>query len=267
MQDGYFTKSIDQVFTKRNIDNAMNPKGIVVRESRDSEEHPKSLAIIVALDVTGSMGMVPHELVKDGLPNMVSKMIEGGVEDPQILFTAIGDHKCDQAPLQVGQFESGDKELDGWLTDVYLEGNGGGNGGESYFLAWYFASRHTATDCWDKRKEKGFLFTIGDEPVHRIVPASALKEIMGGGEFQEMTANQLLKEASERYNVYHLHITQTYNGRRQEVADGWRELMGNNLVIVESADSVSQTISSIILNNAGTSGMATEIKPETEEIL
>ncbi|MCA9968198.1 MAG: hypothetical protein KC423_28325, partial [Anaerolineales bacterium] len=39
----------------------MNPAG-VVRESRDSDSHPDSVAIGVLFDVTGSMGVVPRVL-------------------------------------------------------------------------------------------------------------------------------------------------------------------------------------------------------------
>lgn len=39
-----------------------------VRECRDSEEHPETTPIIIALDVTGSMGRIPHDLVKNQLP-------------------------------------------------------------------------------------------------------------------------------------------------------------------------------------------------------
>ena len=58
--------------------------------------------------------------------------------------------KCDSAPLQVGQFESSDELLDKWLTNIYFEAGGGGNGGESYALAWYFAALKTATDSMEK---------------------------------------------------------------------------------------------------------------------
>ncbi|KKM94051.1 hypothetical protein LCGC14_1202110, partial [marine sediment metagenome] len=135
---GYHTKSRQEIFTQATINSAMNPHGITVRESRDSDEHPDSLAIVLALDVTGSMGSVPHYLVKDGLPHIVDGIIKSGIPDPQILFLGIGDHECDRSPLQVGQFESSDELLDKWLTDVWLEGGGGGNDGESYMLAWYF---------------------------------------------------------------------------------------------------------------------------------
>ena len=149
---GYYSKPKEEIFKQREINNAMNPYGISIRESRDSVEHPNSLAIILALDVTGSMGSIPHHLVKDGLPDIMQGIIDKGLKDPQLLFLAIGDHECgDKAPLQVGQFESSDELLDKWLTDVFLEGGGGSNEGESYLLAWYFASLHTSIDCLEKR--------------------------------------------------------------------------------------------------------------------
>src|SRR5690606_5631209 len=99
-----------------------------------------------------------------------------------VLFLAIGDHETDSAPLQVGQFESGDAELDLWLTRTWLEGKGGANSGESYLLAWYFASKFTKLDSLDKRGQKGFLFTIGDEPGLSILPKRAINEIMNDGD-------------------------------------------------------------------------------------
>ena len=62
-----------EVFTESNIVDALDPKKINIRESRDSEENPESNAIILALDVTGSMGSIAHQIAKDGL----GKIIEG----------------------------------------------------------------------------------------------------------------------------------------------------------------------------------------------
>jgi len=243
---GYTTKSAHEIFKSKSINNAMNPNGIVLRESRDSTEHPNALPIIIALDVTGSMGTVPHQLVKDGLPTLVTEVIKNGQPDPQILFLAIGDHECDNSPLQVGQFESSDELLDKWLTDVYLEGGGGGNSGESYLLAWYFAGYHTATDSFEKRKEKGFLFTIGDEPTLKYIPKGDIKEIMGDGQYEEFSAAALLDKARETYNVFHLHIRQTGAGQRQETMDGWKQLMGENLIVIERHTDVADAITKII---------------------
>ena len=156
----YSNKSREEIFTSRNIDAEMDPTKALVRESRDSEEHPETVSIIVALDVTGSMGFVPEHIVKEALPDLIGSLMEAGIEDPQVLFLGIGDFIYDAAPLQVGQFESSAELLDRWLTRVYLEGGGGGNNQEGYNLAHLFAARHTSIDCWEKRKQKGFLFTI-----------------------------------------------------------------------------------------------------------
>jgi hypothetical protein len=244
---GFMSKSRNEIFSQRAINNAMDPNGVDVREARDSEEHPNSVAIVLALDETGSMGTIPHHLVKEGLPEVMGGIIQKGIKDPQVLFLGIGDHECDQAPLQVGQFESSDELLDKWLTDLYLEGGGGGNNGESYMLAWYFAGHHTSIDCWEKRKQKGFLFTIGDEPTLPELPAVVIKGIMGASQASTMSSTELLEKARETYEVYHFHVKQGSNGRRQDVVDGWKQLIGqDNLVIVEHHEDIAGKIADIV---------------------
>lgn len=78
-----------------------------IRESRDSEEHPESLPVFIALDETGSMGSIPDKMIRDYLPKLMDSIIDSiGVKHPQILFMGVGDHECDYCPCQVGQFES-----------------------------------------------------------------------------------------------------------------------------------------------------------------
>lgn len=258
---GYDTKSAGEIFKRKTINSAMNPKGVKIRESRDSNEHPNSLAILLALDVTGSMGSVPHYLVKKGLPNIMDNIIKSGIKDPQLLFVGIGDHECDDCPLQVGQFESSDELLDKWLTDIYLEGGGGGNEGESYLLAWYFASKHTAIDCFEKRNQKGFLFTIGDEPVLRSVPKRVLRGIMGEGEYSSADASVLLDMARKTYNVFHIHIKETAAGSIRRTVDGWKQLLGKNLIVADRHEDVAGIIAETIKNNSP----KVETKIEVEE--
>lgn len=243
--EGYETKSIHEIFQQQRIYREMDPHGVIIRESRDSEEHPNSVAIILALDETGSMGRIPHALIKTGLPTIMSSIIEAGIPDPQLLFLGIGDHKVDSAPLQVSQFESSDSLLDHWLTKVYLEGNGGGNGGESYSLAHYFAAYHTSIDCFEKRGQKGLLFTIGDEPTFREYPGYVIKGLMGTSEAGNYTAAELLAKAQETYHVFHLHVKEGSNGTRQEVMGGWKELLGDNLIIIEDSRDIPKIIARI----------------------
>lgn len=258
---GYKTKSAKDLFTEKNINPEMNPLGVKIRESRDSDEHPESLAIIIALDETGSMGTIPHHLVKEGLPNIMMKIMEGGIKDPQIMFMGIGDHKVDGAPLQIGQFESSDELMDKWLTNVYLEGGGGKNGGESYLLAWYVASKHTSIDCFEKRQKKGILFTIGDEPTFKSLPIKYVSGLMGSNinrnndpfdeevwddDETDYLATNLLAEAQKMYDVYHIHIHQTKQGKIQSNIDGWYSLLGRNVIVAETKEDVPTIISDII---------------------
>ena len=248
---GYDTKSVNEIFVERNINSAMSPYGVKIREARDSAEHPNSVPIILALDVTGSMGSVPHYLVKEGLPHIMDSIIQKGISDPQLLFLAVGDHECDSSPLQIGQFESSDALLDMWLTKVYLEGGGGGNAGESYLLAWYAAAYHTALDSWEKRKQKGFLFTIGDEPTLKNLPSNVLKKLLGDGQYQDFTsAATLLDKARETYDVYHLHVIQTSAGSSLSTQSEWKQLMGDNLILVNDVKSISKIISDIVVEKS-----------------
>lgn len=243
---GYQTKSVNEIFEQRQMNVEMNPANAQLRESRDSEEHPNSLAIIIGLDVTGSMGHIPHLLIKDGLPNMMNRIFQGGIKDPQIMFMGVGDHHCDGTPLQVSQFESSDELLDKWLTQTYLEGGGGGNGGESYSLVWYFAAHRTDIDCLNKRNQKGFIFTIGDDAVHHTISNYSLQRIMGTGEYSDCTVPDLLNEVSKKYHVYHLHLIETTTGNSQYVQNNWKSLMGENVIFVRDYKEIPNIISNIV---------------------
>lgn len=256
---GYASKSASEIFTQnalRMAHESMNPNGVIFREARDSDVHPNTVPIILGLDVTGSMGHIPHELIKEGLPKLMGGIIQGGVPDPALLFLGIGDHECDRYPLQVGQFESGDEELDMWLTRTYIEGGGGGNAGESYLLAWYFAAFHTKTDAFEKRGQKGLLFTVGDEPGLKTLPASAIKEIMGQGQ-QTYTHLELLAEAQKKYDVYHISVL--HSGQAINADVEWKELLGQNCLSIEDHREIPNVIKKIICDKhkSSVSGLGT----------
>jgi len=247
---GYYTKSRDEVFEQskyHSVHALMMPKGIKLREACDSKEHPNTTPIQLYLDVTGSMGYIPHEMIKDGLPKLVGTLIQNGIADVSLMFGAIGDHECDRGPLQIGQFESGDAEMDMWLKRVWLEQGGGANMGESYLLAWYFAGYHTRIDSFDKRNQKGFVFTIGDEPCLLNLPVSAVKEIMGDTAVGQgnYTREELLTKAQAHNHVYHIHV----NHEGRNCHDTWKQILGQNLIEVYDYKQISQTLSNIILSH------------------
>lgn len=245
----YASAPVNETFVQQDEKKAhvdMASQGVDIREARDSEVHPNSTPIQLYLDVTGSMLDIPEQLIKTGLPSLMSALIQNGVPDAALMFGAIGDHESDRFPLQVGQFESGDEELDHWLTRTYLEGWGGGNTGESYALAWYFAAYHTATDAWDKRQQKGYLFTIGDEPFLGNYPATAFNSIMGNTSRitqGSITAEELYTKACERHHVYHIFVEH----RNRKVNDAWRQLMGENLIVVQDFTEIPSIVAKTVV--------------------
>lgn len=262
----YVGKSQNQIFEqndKRKIHEMMNPHGVTLRESRDSEAHPNSVPIIMGLDETGSMDIIPEYLARQGFPHIMSNIIEHGVPDPQIMFVGVGDHIRDDAPLQISQFESGDAELDTWLTRVWLEGNGGGNQGESYTLVHFFANQCVQTDAWDKRKQKGFLFTIGDERFHETIDASTIRHIMGNRELPEINSREEIRKAQERWNVFHI-IPGSY---RDNALQQWKEVLGENVIFVNNYKDIPQVISDTItkFNNYSEPAQSESVNEEEME--
>src|SRR5688500_3746381 len=246
----YATASVDTIFTQqksRKAHESMSAMGLTIRECFDSMAHPATVPIILGLDVTGSMGRIPHDLVKEGLPKLMGNIIQKGSPDAALCFVAVGDHEVDGHPLQVGQFESGDAELDMWLTRTYLECGGGGNAGESYLLAWFFAALYTKTDAWEKRGKKGFLFTVGDEPNLKNLPARSIKELAGAAEAKDWTADELLAAAKEKWNVYHLNVMQGSRGR--DSLAGWQQVLGKNCIQVDSFKDIPDIIANIVIQN------------------
>lgn len=218
-----------------------------IREAMDSPEHPNSVAIAVLLDVTGSMLGVPQELIKK-LPALHSLLqMKGYVEDPQVLFGAIGDATGDKVPLQVAQFES-DNRMDEQLGNIVLEGNGQGGGHESYELAMYFMARHTHIDCAKKRDHKGYLFIIGDEQPYPAVKAHEVLRVIGddlGGE--NISLPTIIEELQEKFQVFFIAPSGTSYTQRSDslnaLLNHWRTLIGpQNVIELRDLDTVAETI-------------------------
>lgn len=226
------------------VHDQMNPFG-AIRESRDSDEHPESVAIAVIFDETGSMGNVPRVL-QTKLGALMKVLIQKGyVAHPQILFGAVGDAYSDIVPLQIGQFESG-LEMDDDLAKLYLEGNGGGQVHETYELGMYFMARHTQIDCYDKRGQKGYLFTIGDEKPYDVIRRQHVKDLMGDDLEQDIRIEKIVAEVQQRYEFFHIIPTNTSHGGNPDIQARWKKLLGERVILLENAEAVCETIAMAI---------------------
>ena len=196
-----------EMFVARSLDPILNPRD-VLRECCDSEEHPNTVPVILALDVTGSMGQAAVEVAK------------------QFMIMGIGDFAYDRAPLQVSQFES-DIRIAEQLDKVYFEFGGGGNGYESYTAAWYFGVNHVKLDAWNRGK-RGLIITMGDEELNPYIPGRNLAEVTGRPVPGNVETKTLYKAAIEKYDIYRIgdtiiDIVKNHAGR-DNVARGRVEL-------------------------------------------
>jgi hypothetical protein len=236
-------RSADEVFTQRDCHVLMNPRDLKVRESKDSADHPNSLGVVFALDVTGSMGDIPELLARKELPTFMKLLTACGIPDPQLLFMAIGDANSDNASLQVGQFESTAELMDQWLTRSYLEGGGGGSGEESYELAFYILAQHTDLDCWTKRKKRGYLFMTGDELPYNVVSRYQIEALIGSKLDEDIPIEEVIAAAAETYHLFFL-IPDLQRRRRCE--NRWRQLLGDHVICMESADDTCAVAAAIV---------------------
>ncbi|MGC4094547.1 MAG: hypothetical protein QM756_42855 [Polyangiaceae bacterium] len=220
-----------QVFQQNKCHVLMNPKGVRARESRDSADHPNTLPIVFALDVTGSMGEIPKLLARSELPNFMKVLGDSGVSDPQILFMAVGDANSDSASLQVGQFESTAELMDQWLTFSYLEGGGGGQNKETYELALYFVAEHTDCDSWVKRKKRGYVIMTGDEEPYPSVSRHQVEALIGDALDEDIPTEAVIATLQETFEPFFLIPTLE---RRQRCERRWRDLLGDRVICLES---------------------------------
>ena len=199
------------VFKQEKCHPLMNPKGVRLRESRDGTDHPQSLGIVFALDVTGSMGEIPKLMATQQLPSFMKTLMDCQIQDPQLLFMAIGDAVSDNAPLQVGQYELTAELMDQWLTWSYLEGGGGGTGQESDELGLYFLAMHSEMDCMIKRKKRGYLFMTGDEVPYPTLSKHVVEAIIGDNLDEDLTCEEVVAEVQKslfRFLLFQIMLVQ-----------------------------------------------------------
>ena len=136
--------------------------------------------------------------------------------------------------------------------DLYLEGNGGGNGGETYELGMYFVARHTATDAWEKRQEKGFYFIIGDEPFFQNVSKESITRIIGDTVEADIPTKDIVAELQQKWNVYYVVPNMTSGFNDAGMLRLWENLIGKeNVIKLQHPQAICELIASTIGLHAG----------------
>lgn len=252
--------SNQEMFKAKNIDAALDPKD-VIRECCDNEEHPNTLPVILALDVTGSMGKAAVEIAKK--LNEIMTKLYGQIKDVEFMIMGIGDLSYDRCPIQASQFES-DIRIAEQLEKVYFEFGGGGNSYESYTAAWYFGARHTKLDCWNRGK-KGIIITIGDERLNPYLPRTAyycgLSNATGDSLQADVETKDLYTETSEKFDIYHINVNHRGGYDQDGIKKSFLEYLDDkHFCTINELDDITDTIVEII-TSANESNNIPEVTP------
>jgi hypothetical protein len=251
-------KTTSQVFMATEMKPEFDPAIVQFRESRDSADNPKSRPIILGCDVTASMGMVADTLIRGGINDLATDIqATKDIGDPHVMVMAIGDAYSDKAPLQVTQFEA-DIRIADQTSQLWLEKGGGINGGESYTLAHLFAAKKVVADAF-KRGQKGFLFTIGDEPPVGVTKKQA-KDFLGIDISSDLSAAQCAALAMDHFHTYHVILTSEgycASGGREAVLKAWEKVLPQRLILLDDITKLSEAVVAAILIADGASKAST----------
>lgn len=234
-----------QSYTAVKIDPLLDPRKFKVRECCNNDEHPNTIPVILALDVTGSMGDACKETAAalgTIITNLYSKY-----KDVEICVMGIGDLAYDDAPIQMSQYES-DVRIAESLDKVYIEFGGGGNKYESYTAAWYMGLYRTKLDCYDKQGRKGIIITMGDEPLNPYLPFEKLNNAAGCTEQVDVETDALYEAASKKFDIFHIAVDSPRNCYRRysdAIAASFGRVLGSRLK-VSSVNGLPEAIESCI---------------------
>lgn len=215
-----------QVFHAKHIDRTLDPTKFSKRECKNSDEHPNTVPVILALDVTGSMGDACKETA-EALSVIITSLYEK-FKDIEFCIMGIGDLAYDEAPIQMSQFES-DVRIAEAIDKLYMEHGGGGNGFESYTATWYMGLYHTSLDCWEQGR-KGIIITMGDEPMNPYLPLTPLREVVSTTAQADIETKELFAKASEKFDIFHIAVNSDdnmYSWYKKDIENSFGQLLGN----------------------------------------
>lgn len=248
--DDFYNASAQDLYRSEELNEVLNPKG-VMRECVDSDEHPETIPVILALDVTGSMGSAAEAVAKQ-LNDIMTELYKS-VKDVEFCVMAIGDLSYDNVPIQMGQFES-DIRIAEQLEKVYFERGGGGNTWESYTAAWYMGLNHTKLDCWNRGK-KGIIITMGDEPMNPYLPMQPLAKATGDNIQGDIDTKSLYEAVTKKFDVYHIGIDNLATSFRlyeDKIKESFGKFLGQNYQ-VSTCQNLHKTIADMIKKSTSSS--------------
>ena len=260
-----------QTFEATRLKEVLNPKG-KIRECCNSEEHPNTVPVILALDVTGSMGAACKETAE--ALSQIMKTLYDKFKDVEVCVMGVGDFECDDAPLQVSQFES-DVRVAQQLDQIWMEHGGGGNSYESYTAPWVYGLYRTKLDAYDKQGRKGIIITMGDEPLNPDLPVNTVKDYLGSADganqFGSFETAKLYEDASKKFDIFHIAVddsSSSYYRHRTKARETFIPILGDRFKessINNLGKTICECIEESINGSRPTEHMKEDAKLQTDD--
>lgn len=220
-----YSKSSVQAMTRHEDE----PDPSVLMVNRTAETDSRSPTILL-IDHTGSMGEDSYVLY--GKMPMVWRHLKTYLgEDAAVAVGMVGDAYSDRWPLQLGNFVRGG-DIDTEMKKLFIEGNGGGQGNESYALMAYAL----LNACKTPNAENPFVFIIADEGFFPEVNSQHIKKHLGISA-ETVKSLDVFKMLMERFNVFLIHREYRGGARSDSsILEDWRNLLGEDHVFVLGDD-------------------------------
>ena len=213
-----------EVFKQTRCHPLMDPHGIRLRESRDAAAHPRSLAIAFALDVTGSMGAIPEQLAKRELPTFMKTLPTAGSPTPRSCSWPSATPPATRPRCRWASSSPPPRRWTSGSPGATSKEEAAEGEPRATSSALYFAARHTALDCWEKRQQRGYLFLTGDENPYPAVSRLQVDHLLGDSLVGDLPLAATVQEVSRTFEPFFL-IPDLK--RRTRCERTWRAVLGD----------------------------------------
>lgn len=218
----------------------------------ESIETQSESPVVVAIDVTGSMGDWPKTIFSK-LPYLDLEGKEYLGTDMEISFAGVGDMFSDNYPLQIQPFCSG-KDMEDALKKLIIEGNGGGQYMESYDLPALYYSRNVSMP---NAIRPIFIF-IGDEGLYDFVDRTGAKDCAKVDINKRISVKEIIDELKTKFAVYLVRkpysrsSSNEYSTLDEKIQKQWEDLLGeDHICLLPDPNRVVDVIFGIFAKETG----------------
>ncbi len=180
--------------------------------------------LVVAIDVTGSMGEWPR-IIFSKLPVLYHEA-KLWLPEIDISFAAVGDAYCDRRPVQICDFGK-DRDLEQHINAIFPEGGGGGQTQESYELFAYYYLKH----CDLPNAQKALFVYCGDEGFYEKIRRQQVQALFGDALTEDPDSYQVFAQLCEKFEVYNLRVKYSDDAKDQQIREQWQRAIGRQRVL------------------------------------